>query len=339
MNATDDTGATALQLAIDLQHDQENAVKLLLEKGANVNVTDSIGFSALKTACERGGLSHGIVKILIEAGADVNNAIGGSTALLIAAEAGSDSDIKVLLEAGADVNASSPRRCTVLMTAAEYLHPRCLKLLIEAGADVNATDINNRTALIHASSGLFRGQEEALSAFQELLKGGAEVNRTDIYGQNALETLFLHINNFKKDTNRRFPMLLYAAGEMVNRWIVRDYDDRGRVIVSQTIPDFMPGTDQIPYLKHLSRQAVRKQLLHLDPHTNLFKRVHLLQLPLYIPEYLVYDMSLEEEYESLANNDDGIFYFSDGDSDISTDIDISSSSSSSSSSKYHRYVI
>ena len=63
-------------------------------------------------------------------------------------------------------------------------------------------------------------------------------------------------------------------------------------------------------LKHLCRKAIRKHLLQVDKHTNLFTRVTQLELPGHLPEYLVYDMSLEKEYKFDDQEDE----FDDGSS-------------------------
>ena len=272
-----------------------------------MNATDVRGYNALKLACERG--CEETVKLLIEAGADVNMSNDGTAALRCAAEVGSFTSMKLLLEAGADVNAATPRKCTVLMTAAAFQHDQCVKILIDSGADVNSIDTNNSTAMIQACSEYSydpRGHACFMKMLQELLKGGATVNLTDIYGQNALENLLVGYINFEKDANKALPMLLHAAGETVNHNFVRQYDERGRVVESKIVPEFMtPQTgEETPSLKHLSREAIRKHLIHLDPHTHLFARVHHLQLPLYLPEYLVYNMSLDKDYAFDDNSDD-----------------------------------
>ena len=287
VNAFDKDRRTALHMAI--LKSNPNRIQLLLDKGSSVNATDISGYSALRLASE--GNSYNVVFLLIEAGADVNQSNGGTTALHCTAKAGFHSIMKLLLEAGADVNASNPRKCTVLMTAARSHHDKCVKLLLDSGADVNSIDTNNRTALMHACSENDhdpRGPACLMNTLQELLLRGGAVN--------------------KKISNKALPMLLQAAGETVNHRFVREYDDWGRVMESIDVQEFMaaPSDDETPpsSLKHLSREAIRNHLRHLDPHAHLFARVHHLQLPLYLPEYLVYNMSLDKEYVFDDNNDD-----------------------------------
>ena len=75
-------------------------VKMLLEKGADVNAMGQFGASALQLASEWG--YDNIVEILLENGADVN-AMGGSraSALQLASMGGHDNIVEMLLENGA----------------------------------------------------------------------------------------------------------------------------------------------------------------------------------------------------------------------------------------------
>ena len=64
-----------------------------------------------------------------------------------------------------------------------------------------------------------------------------------------------------------------------------------------------------PGLKNLCRETIRKHLLNLDPHENLFHRIPRLEgiLPILLIEYLLYDMSLEISYNDDENSHDDEF--------------------------------
>ena len=51
-------------------------------------------------------------------------------------------------------------------------------------------------------------------------------------------------------------------------------------------------------LKYICREAIRKHLLGLDPHLNLFDTIDQLPLPSIVKEYLLFDVSLD----STINN-------------------------------------
>jgi ankyrin repeat protein len=68
INTENKHGATVLMIAS--VKNNENIVKLLIDKGANVEAKDNYGHTALMYACQNNHIT--IVKMLIEAGADVN---------------------------------------------------------------------------------------------------------------------------------------------------------------------------------------------------------------------------------------------------------------------------
>ena len=65
-------------------------------------------------------------------------AASGSTALIMAARAGSVGVLRVLIDLGANVDAVTDEGATALMVASQNGHSECVRLLIEARADVNA---------------------------------------------------------------------------------------------------------------------------------------------------------------------------------------------------------
>ena len=64
INQIDEQGRNALHLA--LTRDHKEIVLLLIEKGIDINQTNKDGFNALHLACEEGHLE--VVQILIEKG-------------------------------------------------------------------------------------------------------------------------------------------------------------------------------------------------------------------------------------------------------------------------------
>ncbi|MBI5892070.1 MAG: ankyrin repeat domain-containing protein [Deltaproteobacteria bacterium] len=80
-----------------------NAVKRLLNEGADVNAKDSNNWTALTEAARDGNTE--IVKLLIEKGADVHaKAYKGYSALMVAALGGNTEIVKLLIEKGADID-------------------------------------------------------------------------------------------------------------------------------------------------------------------------------------------------------------------------------------------
>jgi ankyrin repeat protein len=115
-NATDKYGWTKLHL-VAANDAKVEAMKLLVEKGADVNATtkDELGLMALHLVAAMG------VKV---------------------------DSMKFLVDKGANVNATDKDGWTVLhYVAHNSANLDAMKFLIDNGADVNATDMDGKTAL------------------------------------------------------------------------------------------------------------------------------------------------------------------------------------------------
>lgn len=125
--------------------DQE-LVKVLLKKGADVNAKDTKGMTPLVYAVA-GGYER-IVKTLLDGGADVNAiANDGRRALYVAVARGDSGIVKLLIKSNADVNVKDGHGSTVLHTAAVWNRQEIAEMLIEAGADISLLDGEGRSAL------------------------------------------------------------------------------------------------------------------------------------------------------------------------------------------------
>jgi ankyrin repeat protein len=114
------------------------AIQTALAGGDDINGRDKSGATALMWAANGGHAE--VVKLLLEKGADVNvKRIGdGITALAVAAQNGHTELVNLLLEKGAEVNAKSSTGVTALILASQNGHTDVVKSLLAAKADINA---------------------------------------------------------------------------------------------------------------------------------------------------------------------------------------------------------
>src|SRR5258707_1004171 len=179
-------GHFALQYAINWP--DASLVKLLLDKGADVNTADKSGYTALINAAGEIGSEYAtIAELLIDRGADIH--AQHDAAIFAAVRNAEPSVVRLLLKKGAPVNATDPRSYdeTVLITAAGGASVEALQMLLDAGADLKATNKNGETALMKASTIDNRySVETRLPMIELLLKSGADVNVRDKVGSTAL---------------------------------------------------------------------------------------------------------------------------------------------------------
>jgi len=119
VNFKDQYGQTPLEIAID--SNDINIIKLLIEKGADINFVRPPGFTYLMTVIRkiRSGDTDEVPMLLIEKGATLDNQITaggflGYTALMFAAEHNLINVVKLLLEKGANKTLKNAKGKTAL---------------------------------------------------------------------------------------------------------------------------------------------------------------------------------------------------------------------------------
>jgi ankyrin repeat protein len=162
------SGSSALLWAA--QHGQEATAQKSLREKANIQATDDDDNEApLLLAAENGHKQ--VVKLLVDKGAEVNAQGGGyGNALQTASARGYKEIVKLLLDKGAEVDAQGGYYGDTLQAASAGGHEVVVRLLVDKGAEVNAQGGPYGNALQAASA---RGYKEIVKL---LLNKGANVN-------------------------------------------------------------------------------------------------------------------------------------------------------------------
>lgn len=190
IDVVDHLGQTPLHIAI---RSEEAIVRLLLDKGANINAANHLGQTPLHIAPIH---NEAIIRLLLDKGANINAADHCGRTLLHIAATCSEAIVKLLLEKGADINVTDEDNDTPLHIAIINKEEAIVKLLLDKGANVNVADDNLITPLHIA---ITKMEKEIIEL---LLDRGADVNAADDnldtplfiateHGQDAIANLLL----------------------------------------------------------------------------------------------------------------------------------------------------
>ncbi|KAF8980274.1 hypothetical protein BGZ46_004415 [Entomortierella lignicola] len=193
-------GATPLHILVQEQPESLEAIKLLVQHGADVNHETEKGLTVLHTLAHsyKSGCLEAM-KLLVSLGANVKAiSLHGWSVMHTFARYNAQpyECIKYLIEHGVDVHSQTDEQCTVLHALArcifkgEYSREskdmlKTIKLVVENGVDVNAKTIKQWTALHYTA----KDNPEPVEALAYLLENGADVNVIGADGWSVLHCL------------------------------------------------------------------------------------------------------------------------------------------------------
>ncbi|HEY7304252.1 MAG TPA: ankyrin repeat domain-containing protein [Bryobacteraceae bacterium] len=191
VNAKNTFDATALMWCTN----QFEKVKLLTEKGADVNARSKRGRTPLLIAASHDA-NIAVVRLLLDKGADLTKASdkANNTPLLASAYANDTETIQLFLEKEADVKAQNAAGLTALMFAASHGNAEVVKMLLARGVDVNAQSgptvappvRHGLIALGKLSALMLAVTSGSAETVRSVLEAGADVNAQDIRGMTPL---------------------------------------------------------------------------------------------------------------------------------------------------------
>lgn len=167
---------------------QVDAMRLLLDRGADINAQNGDGYTPLMLAtyCER----LEVMRLLLDRGAGIevqnsdgwtvltlaadseqekafvgaSDGISSDTVLMMLTDKGQVEAMSLLLDRGADIEAVGKHGCTPLMRAASRGRIEAMRLLLDRGADKAAQDWDGKTPLMLATQ---HGQIQAVHLLRE----------------------------------------------------------------------------------------------------------------------------------------------------------------------------
>jgi ankyrin repeat protein len=155
------------------------SIKLLLDRGADVNTSTIDGVTPLMYATDNGNLE--IVKILVEHGANIDKKpFNGPTALIAASKKNFYEIAEFLVSKKANLNIRVDDGITAVNYAAALNHFDVMDMLIFYGADMEISDNKGNTPLLSAS------YNNSIEAADLLLQNGANIDTFDINGNSSL---------------------------------------------------------------------------------------------------------------------------------------------------------
>jgi ankyrin repeat protein len=181
--ATKPGGTTALMMAAP---DAEK-MKLLIDRGANVNARSETKYTALMVAAQHGIHSTPAIRLLLSNGADAGQSQGkplfNADPLFLAAYSGNAEVLPDLLKAGASLNGEmtliGTSNSDAISGAVRHHYLDVANVLVQLGAPVDRTDLRI-TPLVKAVV----GDQVEMASF--LISRGADVNHVDGNGMTPL---------------------------------------------------------------------------------------------------------------------------------------------------------
>ena len=208
-------GLTPLMIAA--LNDKLQAVKYLLEQGADPSLQNNKGWSALHSASLDGNPE--VIELILNHVPNIDSITKeGDTPLLIAARNDKLQAVKYLLQQGADPSLQDHDGWNVLHSASKFGNPEIIELMLSHVPSIDSITKEGVTPLMIAAS------NDKLQAVKYLLKQGADPSLQDNKGCNVLhcaslggnteviELMLTHVLSIDSRSKEGVTPLMIAAG-------------------------------------------------------------------------------------------------------------------------------
>jgi ankyrin repeat protein len=183
VNALDAEDNTPLILASF--HASPECVELLIQHGADVNAANRAGATALV----RAATSYDKTRLLVAAGANVRvrTALGNTPLLLAARRAGNSRTVRLLLERGADATERNAAGVSPILAAAASGDVEAVHLLLDAGARADDFPESKQPGVTDVAAGMrtplmWAALHNNVRMARLLLERGADPNQATYFG-------------------------------------------------------------------------------------------------------------------------------------------------------------
>ena len=261
-------GAVSLEASIieAARRGDAEAVRSLIDEGADVNEAEGDGMTALHWASQRGHAEIAALLIAASAKVEAKTRIGSYTPLHLGSRGGHVSIIMMLLEAGADPEAvTSTSGVTPLhLAAAAVSGADAVAALLQHGADPDARESSSGQTPLMFAAGFDR-----VASIRELLKGGADPGastkvvdvlpslaldreatkrfRKEIFGAEIAEAMAKPRSRVKAPDLELSPTEIQAAIRVQREFLHSGYDvgDVDGHSLARVRPDYPGGPDVV----------------------------------------------------------------------------------------------
>ena len=194
-------GNTCLHCAVRFDCCTE-VLQAIISHDVDVDATNKYNVTSLMIACEKG--NKDAMNVLFHAGADPNIVdANGNTCLHYAARNHLCTEVlQAIISHGVDVDATNKGNVAPLMIASENWNKDAIDVLLNAGADPNISDANGSSCLHYAAYG-----DCSIETMQAIISNDVDVNATN---KNNVTALMLACEKKNKDATN---VLLHAGAD------------------------------------------------------------------------------------------------------------------------------